>query len=253
MRRKKMVYRTSEVARAAGVHPNTVRAYEQWGFLPTVQRAPNGYRIYTRFHVEQMRLARLALHGGWPGKRIRRSALALVRAAADRDLAEALRLGRMHVRLVAEERRRAEAAAEYLRAWVRGRTGNRRTRPLSIRAAAAGVDSTADAIRGWERNGLLRVPRNPRNGYRQYGAPELGRLRVIRMLMRAGYSTMAVLRAMRALDAGESARLRRVLDTPRPGEEALVASDRWLTTLAEQEDRARKIRRQLQRMARIGA
>ena len=31
--------RTSEVAQAAGVHPNTVRLYEEWGFLPPVPRS----------------------------------------------------------------------------------------------------------------------------------------------------------------------------------------------------------------------
>ena len=36
---------TSEVAAAAGVHPNTVRLYEQWGFIPPVPRGPKGYRL----------------------------------------------------------------------------------------------------------------------------------------------------------------------------------------------------------------
>ena len=249
--KKQNQFRTTDIARAVGVHPNTVRMYEQWGFLPPVARSANNYREYSRYHLEQMRLARLAMHGGWPGGRIRKSALALVRASAARDLAEALRLAKNHVHLVKEERAQAEAAAGYLQKWVRGKITERRGNPLAILAAARAVDSTPDAIRGWERNGLLRVPRNPKNGYREYGAREIGRLRVIRMLLRAGYSTMAVLRAMRSLDSGADRKLRRVLDTPRPEEDVLVASDRWLSTLAEQEDRARKISKQLLRMKRI--
>jgi DNA-binding transcriptional MerR regulator len=33
--------RTSEITKAVGVHPNTVRLYERWGFLPPVPRSPN--------------------------------------------------------------------------------------------------------------------------------------------------------------------------------------------------------------------
>jgi DNA-binding transcriptional MerR regulator len=244
-------YRTAEVARAAGVHPNTVRMYEQWGFLPPVARSANNYREYSQYHLEQMRLARLAMHGGWPGGRIRKSALALIRASAAQDLREAIRIAKQHILLVKEERAQAEAAAAYLEKWVSGRIPERGGPALPILAAARAVDSTPDAIRGWERNGLLRVPRDPRNGYRAYGPREIGRLRVIRMLMRSGYSTMAVLRVMRALDTGTIRKLRRVLDTPRPEEDVLWAADHWLSTLSEQEDRARKILAQLRRMTHL--
>ena len=53
-------YITSDVAKIIGIHPNTVRLYEEWGLLPPVERKPNGYRIFTDFHIEQLRLARLA-------------------------------------------------------------------------------------------------------------------------------------------------------------------------------------------------
>ncbi|MBN1438225.1 MAG: MerR family transcriptional regulator [Anaerolineales bacterium] len=251
MKRTTETFRTSEVARAAGVHPNTVRVYERWGFLPPVRRLPNGYRVYTRYHLEQMKLARMALHGGWPGGRIRKSAIELVRSSAGGSLPAAVRLAGNHIRLVKAERAQAETAAAYLEKWVNGRKPERRAAPLTILAAAKEVDSTVDAVRNWERNGLLRVPRNPHNGYREYGAKEIGRLRVIRMLLRAGYSTMAVLRAMRHLDSGGGKKLRRVLDTPRPEEDVLWAADRWLSTLAEQEARARKILAQLRKMNRI--
>jgi hypothetical protein len=82
--------RTSDVARAAGVHPNTVRLYEEWGFLPPIPRSPSGYRLFTEAHIDQMRLARTALRGPWPGRNIKRSALALVRRAASGDLGGAL-------------------------------------------------------------------------------------------------------------------------------------------------------------------
>lgn len=74
--------RTSDIARAVGAHPNTVRLYEEWGFLPPIPRSPAGYRMYTEDHLDQMHLARTSLQGPWPGRKIKDSALRLVRLAA---------------------------------------------------------------------------------------------------------------------------------------------------------------------------
>jgi DNA-binding transcriptional MerR regulator len=181
--------RTSDLAKAVGVHVNTVRLYEEWGFLPSIPRSPTGYRLFTQAHLEQMRLARLAMHGPWPGGNIRKSALALVRKAASGDLGGALEQAYHHLALVQTERARAEAAAE------------------------------------------------------------IGRLRVVRMLLRAGYSMMAILRMLLQLDRGADPR--QALDTPHPDEDTYTAADQWLSSLAEQEQRASSIITQIEKM--IGA
>ncbi|MGZ3664961.1 MAG: helix-turn-helix domain-containing protein [Ktedonobacterales bacterium] len=100
---------------------------------------------------------------------------------------------------------------------------------------------TIDILRNWDRNGLIDIPRDPANGYRRYGTQEISRLHVIRMLSRAGYSTSAILRMLIQLDRGETTDLRRALDTPRPDEDVYTASDRWISTLTDQEQRARAI------------
>lgn len=232
---------TSQIARAVGVHPNTVRLYEQWGFLPQVERSPAGYRRFTQAHLDQMRLARAALHGGWPGREIRQSALHLVQCAASGDLGGALELAYHHLALVQAEQAQAEAAVQLLQRWASGAAADPASQPLPIRAAARHLGVTIDMLRNWERNGLLHTPRNPSNGYRLYGQAEISRLRVIRMLVRAGYSLMAILRMLTHLDQGKGGDLRQVLDTPRPDEDIVGAADHWLSTLAEQEQRAREM------------
>ena len=119
---------------------------------------------------------------------------------------------------------------------------------LHISAAARLLNVSTDVLRNWERNGLIRTPRDPRNDYRLYGAAEIGRLRVIRMLSRAGYSTMAILRMVLELDQGRGDNLRQALDTPRPDEDAYSASDQWLSALAEHEQRAKDMIAQLEEM-----
>ena len=240
--------RTSDIAQAVGAHPNTVRLYEEWGFLPPVPRSPSGYRQFTQAHLDQMQFARTALHGGWPGRNIRQSALALVRQAASGDLGGALEQAYHHLALVQAERAQAEAAAKLLKRWAQGAAADATTKSLQIGEAAQLLGVTIDILRNWERNGLIKTPRDPNNGYRLYGAAEIGRLRVIRMLSRAGYSTMAILRMVLHLDQGKTGDLRQVLDTPRPDEDVYSAADRWLSTLAEQEKRARQMVKQLEKM-----
>ena len=70
---------------------------------------------------------------------------------------------------------------------------------------------------------------------------EISRLQIIRMLSRAGYSGMAILRMLTKFDAGETGDLRTALDTPRSDEDVYSAADRWLSTLEEQLARADSI------------
>jgi DNA-binding transcriptional MerR regulator len=229
---------TSEVAEAVGVHPNTVRMYEAWGLLPEIPRTISGYRKFTPAHVDQMRLARMAFQGPWPGRPIRRSVVALVKQAASGDLGGALESAYRHLALVQAERARAEAAVKLLERWADGTAADATTTCLHIGEVAARLKVTRDVLRNWERNGLISVPRDPGNGYRLYSVSEISRLRVIRMLRQAGYSMMAVLRMLLQLDEGEAGNLREALDTPREDEDVYSAADRWLTALTNWEQRA---------------
>jgi DNA-binding transcriptional MerR regulator len=238
--------RTSDIARAVEVHPNTVRLYEEWGFLPPIPRSISGYRLFTKTHLDQMRFARTALRGPWPGRKIKQSALALVRQAASGDLGGALEKAYHHLALVQAERAQAEAAVDLLERWAGGTAADATAIPLRIGETAKLLDVTTDMLRNWERDSLLQVPRDPRNGYRLYRASEIGRLRVIRMLRRTGYSTMAILRMLRHLDRGREGNLRHVLDTPSPDEDVYSAADRWLSTLTSFENRALNLIGQLE-------
>lgn len=232
---------TSKIAKAVGCHPNTVRLYEEWGFLPPVPRAPNGYRLYQPEHLDQMRLARAAFNTPWPGKAIRRSALAIVNISAAGDLGAALEKAYHHLALVQSERALADTTAELVTRWAQGVPADSTRTALRIGDAAAHLQVSVDQLRNWERNGLLDVPRNPANGYRLYGAAELARVRIIRMLRNAGYSLMAILRMLNQLNRDQNTDVKQALDTPTPDEDVLHATDQWLTTLQAVETRAREL------------
>lgn len=106
-----------------------------------------------------------------------------------------------------------------------------------------------DALRNWERNGLLDVPRNRKNGYRMYGHKEVDRAKVIRTLRMANYSMMAILRMLKAIDINSrEPDIFQIASTPQPDEDMVYATDRWILTLLETEKDAKELITQIKRM-----
>ena len=239
--------RTSDIAKVVGCHPNTVRLYLDWAYLPAVERSGSNYRLFTENHLDYMQLAWMVFQGPFPGSTIRRSGRNLVRQAASEDLGGALEMAYTHLALVKSERAQAEAAADLLERWTHGIPVDAITGSLQIAEAARLLRVTRDMLRNWENNGLIDVPRAS-NGYRLYGAPEISRLRVIRMLVKAGYSMMSILRMLLALDAGDVEDVRQILDTPPEDEDIYTAADQWLSTLAFHEEKSQKIIVHLEQM-----
>lgn len=236
VREKRMTYlRTADLARVVGAHPNTVRRYVERGWLPPVRRAPNGYRLFTQKHLDCLRVARVVYADVYPGRALRLSASQIVQRAVADDWAGALARASAHLALVQSERAQAETAAALLECWAAGAVTDTARQPMRIGQVARLLGISIDVLRNWEHNGFITVPREAGNRYRSYGPADISRLRIIRLLSRAGYSQMAILRMLLQLDRGVTTNLRHALDTPRPDEDVYSASDRWLSTLADQE------------------
>ena len=65
-------YRTSEVAQMMGIHPNTVRFYEEWGVITKPVREKNGYRVYTDADIRQIKIIRVLRCANYSLEAIRR-------------------------------------------------------------------------------------------------------------------------------------------------------------------------------------
>lgn len=241
-------YKTSELAEAVGIHPNTVRLYEEWGLLPSIPRGPNGYRLFTPVHLEQLRLARIALQCDFVAGDIRKSAIDIIKTAASGPLENALNKAYTHLELTKTERAKAEEALKLAEQWLQGPTTEDIAPPRHIKNTAERLGLTTDTLRNWERNGLIRIPRDPKNGYRQYGINEINRLKIIRTLRVANYSIMAVLRMMLHIDKEGEKDIRTILDTPAPEEDIVYATDRWISTLIRTEKNAGAIITQINHM-----
>src|SRR5579859_5869499 len=106
--------RTSDLAQAVGVHPNTVRRRVERGILPPVARGPSGYRRFTQRHLDCLRVAYQVYIGQFPGRAIHQSGVGIVQAAVGGDLAGALERAYRHLALVQTEHAQADVAADLL-------------------------------------------------------------------------------------------------------------------------------------------
>lgn len=239
-------YTTSQVARETGIHPNTVRLYEELGLIPKPERQANGYRVFTQFHIEQIRLTRIALRVEVLQNGLRKQAIEIVKVSARRNLDEASRLTGEYLSSLKKERGNALEAIALAKAILADVQP-----PVNLsmkrKEAARHLQITTDTLRNWELNGLLTVKRM-RNGYRVYTEEDIRRLKIIRSLRCAHYSLDAILRMLNALSRNAEANIERSLDTPDRETDVISACDRLITSLLEAENQAELLLLQLEKM-----
>src|SRR5512146_1643695 len=106
--------RTFELARAVGIHPNTVRRYVDWGLIPPVERSPAGYRLFTARHLDCLQLARTIYAAPYPGRGFRALGNEIIRCAVADDWQGALLKAYDHLKLARAELKQAETSADIL-------------------------------------------------------------------------------------------------------------------------------------------
>lgn len=232
-------YRTAEVASIIGIHPNTVRLYEALGLIPKPERKPNGYRIFTEFHIAQLRLARLALQVEVLQNGLRKKTLRMVKASAAGDFNTALSLTEDYLRQIRQERSNAEAAILIVKRILSGGVPDN-AHFFRRKEVSESLGISMDALRNWEMNGLLTVKRK-QNGYRVYTDADLQRLIVIRSLRCANYSLEAILQMLRQLSKDPNADIAAVLNTPKQDADIVSVCDRLIVSLSAAEENAYKV------------
>lgn len=239
-------YRTAQVAEIIGVHPNTVRLYEDLGLIPKPEREANGYRIFTDLHIDIFKLARVAFQIEILQNGLRKKIANMVKVAAGGDYDLALSLTEDYLAQVQRERKNAKEAIALVKEIV---SGNVTIGALQLkrRETAELLQISIDTLRNWEMNGLLTVKRME-NGYRVYTAEEINRLKIIRSLRCANYSLEAILHMLSSLSANPNIDIEQALDTVRPDQDIISVYDKLLTSLSLAEQNAKTMRKMLLRI-----
>jgi DNA-binding transcriptional MerR regulator len=105
--------RSTALARAAGVSPDTLRHYEKKGLLPAPTRSANGYREYPPEALARVKLVRRAVVLGFTLDELAR--IVKTRDEGGAPCAEVRALGARKLELMEARRRELEAACERLR------------------------------------------------------------------------------------------------------------------------------------------
>lgn len=239
-------YRTAEVAGIIGVHPNTVRLYEKLGLIPKLERKPNGYRIFTDFHIEQFKLVRLALQVEVLQNGLRKKIIQTVKASAAGDFNTAISLTEDYLRQLQQERMNAEKAIEIVKRILSGGVPET-SRCFKRKEVSEYLDISVDSLRNWEMNGLITVKRK-QNGYRVYTDEDIRKLIIIRTLRCANYSLEAILQMLRQLSEDPDSDIETILNTPKQDADIISVCDRLIVSLSAAEENACKILSMLQEM-----
>lgn len=229
-------YRIGEISRLTGVKEGTIRFYEQCGFVGPVERTPNNYRLYRRRHIYQVRVCRLVF-GGFVNRRLRRESRKVLDASARWDLEAYGEAAANYQRAVEEDIDGARKAIAICMEQMEQEAGKEMC--CSKKQAAAMVGVTPEAIRNWERNGLL--GHHEPYQKRFYGQTLLNRMYVIRLLLDTGYSMMAIKSFMQKCDSDQLKSAKKLLVSPRESEELRYRADRYLEALLHLREKARKL------------
>ena len=232
-------YTTTDVAKIIGIHPNTVRMYEEWGLIPLAERKSNGYRIFTDFHIEQLRLARIAFQIEVLQNGLRKKVVETIKLSAKRDFDKALMFAKEYRSQIQREQRNAEESIGIAKQILSGKSVEN-TLFLKRKEVSDYLDISMDTLRNWERNGLLQVKRK-QNGYRAYTNDDIERLKMIRTLRLGNYSLEAILRMLNALEHNPQINIRQVLNTPQADADIVSVCDRLIVSLKDAEENAEKM------------
>ena len=232
-------YTTSQIAKIIGIHPNTVRMYEEWGLIPLAERKSNGYRIFTDFHIQQLRLARTAFQIEVLQNGLRKKAVDTVKLSAKGNFDKALMFAEEYLSQIQREKINAEESIRIAQQILSGKSAEH-TLLLKRKEVSEYLDISMDTLRNWERNGLLQVKRKE-NGYRVYTSDDIERLKIIRTLRLANYSLEAILRMLNALEHDPQINISQVLNTPQADADIISVCDKLIVSLRDAEKNAKKM------------
>ena len=229
-------YKTAEVAAIIGIHPNTVRLYEKLKLIPKPERRPNGYRVFTEFHIKQCKLIRLAFQVEILQNGLRKKIVQMITVSATGDFDTAIALTKSYLEQIGREHRNAEEAIEIVKQILSGGIGENSSH-LKRKNVSELLDISMDTLRHREMNGLLTVKRKD-NGYRVYTDEDIQRLKIIRALRCANYSLEAILRLLQQLSKNPDIDIRAALNTPKQTEDIISVCDKLIVSLSAAEKNA---------------
>ncbi|CAM4450388.1 DNA-binding transcriptional MerR regulator [Paenibacillus endophyticus] len=185
-----------EIAKKLNISTSALRHYEAWGLVPHVERAANGYRLYTREHEAYFQCIR-AMYTGFGMELIREVMPRIIRG----EKLDALWLiNKAQVRLNAEKEIVQKTVDMLDLKELNDLPKYRKNHSFTIGEVAEEANVSASTIRHWEKEGLIKPQRQHESGFRIYGPSDIRKVLIIRTVQRVVYSLDTVREVVAELD-----------------------------------------------------
>ncbi|WP_127499329.1 MerR family transcriptional regulator [Paenibacillus glycanilyticus] len=191
-----MPFKPSEIANRLGISTNALRHYEEWGFIPPVERASNGYRIYTEEHVVYFECIRAMRIGFGMETTVKVTKLLL-----EREWDKAMWTVNESQAELNQKKKMAEQTVQVLEtAGLNNLEIRLSKKNWTIGEVSSETSIPASAIRHWEKAGLIQLTRDEGSGYRIFHSAEVRKIRIIGTLRAANLPLEVIRQVIQELD-----------------------------------------------------
>lgn len=185
-----------DIARKLQISTSALRHYESWGLVPKVERASNGYRIYTMQHEAYFQCIRDMIPGF--GMEFVKEILPLV--IKGEKLTVLWKINKEQVKLHSEKET-VLRTIEMIDAIERSEIPKLFSKDeFTIGEAAQWTNVSPSSIRHWEKEGLIIPKRHKESGFRVFNSADLRKILIIRTVQRVVYLLDTVREILSDLD-----------------------------------------------------
>ena len=190
--------RGSEIANKLHISTSALKHYEVWGLIPKVERAANGYRVYTREHEAYFQCIR-SLKAGFGMDLVRKIMPLLMKG----EVIQAFWLINQAQVYLYKEKKAAELSIQALdlKEFYEIPIRPNKERVYTIGEVAQYAHVSPSSIRHWEKENLIEPKRQPYSRFRIYTASDLRKVLIIKAIQRAVYSLNIVREVLSEINA----------------------------------------------------
>lgn len=220
-----------EIAKKLNISTSALRHYESWGLIPKVERAKNGYRIYTKEHEAYFQCIR-ALNAGFGMDLVKRVMPLIING----KIHDALWLINKSQVDLYTEKETVKKTVEILDSKDLTKLDDIKKQRdkdyFTIGEVAKEANVSASSIRHWEKEGLISPERHKESGFRIYSPSDIRRIFIIRTVQRVAYSLDIVREVLSDIDKNNIVRTKEMaLQSLQYIDNALVEQIRGIASL----------------------
>ncbi|MEC1179232.1 MerR family transcriptional regulator [Metasolibacillus meyeri] len=188
-----------EIAKKLNISTSALRHYEAWGLVPKVERAKNGYRIYTKEHEAYFQCIR-ALNAGF-GMDLAKKVMPLIINQKIHDALWLINKAQVDLYIEKETVQKTVKILDSKDFTEFSDVKKYHDKDyFTIGEVAKEANVSTSSIRHWEKEGLIKPERHKESGFRIYSPIDIRRVFIIRTIQRVVYSLDIVRQVLADID-----------------------------------------------------